>query len=251
MALEVHEQWTSGYTLYKSLTNDTGPIHVDDLRGPDDPSLDPVPRITTFEQLVSVFKLAIATRFGGAEAPPGEEYFRLVGFYIRSGVAAFIPKVLDENGNPMANILVFAHWPDAPVLELPGGERPRPDYFNDGRGVAGFTNADGDIGFGFSGGAVIGPDGGVYGIWPAAYPENTGIRQHADCALKLGWHGATDHLVANPIFQIVTKSGDDPTPPPPSGGEHVLTQILQVDGVTVSRVDLPLTVQSTLVVTGG
>lgn len=235
MELEVKQGMRSGWkpVVHQALASDTDPIFVDDLRGPDDPSLGPVPRITTLEQLVSVFHVGIATRFGGGEASPGDKYFRLVGFYIRSGVAAFIPKVLDENGNALATILVFAHWPGAPKLVIPGGGPPRPDYTGDGLGVGGFTNADGDIGFGYSGGAVIGDNGGVYTIWPAADPPGQ-PRQHADAALRLGWHGATDHLTPNPIWQVVTKSGA--TPPPPTSGDSYVSVV--INGIEQAHIGL-------------
>lgn len=243
MELEVKQGMRSGWKpvayqkiyLYAAQAGDTDSIFVVDLRADDDPSLELVQRITTLQQLINSFGLGVATRFGGGECPTGQQYYKLVGFYVRSGAAAFIPKTLDENGNALQNILVFAHWPGAPAFNLPGGGRPRPDYANGGGGVAGFTNADGDIGFGYSGGAIVSYDGeiplgGPYIIWPAANPASTGVLQHSDAAVKLGWIPNTNHLTANPIFQVVTKSGDTP-PPPTTGDEHTID--LLIDGIPI------------------
>jgi hypothetical protein len=203
-------------------------IYVDDLRAENDNSLELVPFITSFFQLQSYFKLDISTLYGGDIVEPGGLYFKLVGFYIRTGVAAFVPKVLDENGNPLAGIFVWANWPTAD--QLPQGTRLVPDYSNNFNAVGGFTNANGDIGFGYGGGAVVGGDGGVYRIWPSADPEGL-PRQWADCGIKLGWFGGTDHLTANPIFQVVEVPGDGP--PATGDTEHTLVQLL--DGVEISR----------------
>lgn len=250
LTLTVNEKITGGYPYNLLMASDTAEIFVDDLRAGDDPSLSLVPRITTYTQLVQYFGLGVATRFGGGECPPGEQYYKLVGFYVRSGAAAFIPKVLGADGTPLANILVFASWPGAPAFNLPDGGRPRPDYTNGGGGVAGFTNTDGDIGFGYSGDAIVSYDGttplgGPYLIWPAANPESTGVLQYCDAAIKLGWIPETNHLTANPIFQVTTKAGDQPSPT--DGQAHILTQA--IDGVEISRT--VLTVETTLKVANG
>lgn len=212
-------------------------IYVDDLRTDNDNSLDLVPRIETFEELKFWFKLDVLTTHGTSIVKPGDIYFKLVGFYLRIGVAAFIPIVLDQNGNPLRDIFVWASWPSAP--KFPEGSRVAPDYSENGGGVGGFTGENGDIGFGYGGGAVVGGDGGVYRIWLSSDPPGE-PRQGADCGIKLGWFGGTDHLTANPIFQVVEVEGEQP--PPSEGGEHVLIQTL--DGVEISR--NIITVETTL-----
>jgi hypothetical protein len=179
-------------------------IFVDDLRGNNDESLNLVPRITTFEQLKDVFKLDIDYSLGRDAVPSGQLYWSIIGFYVRTGVAAFIPKVLAENGQPAPppGVFVFAHWPGAPPIDA------EPNYHSNA--VGGFTNAEGDVGFGYSGGAVIGPNGGVYDIWVSADPPS-GSRFYSDMAIRLGWFGGTDHLTPNMIVQAVIK--DDVTPP--------------------------------------
>jgi hypothetical protein len=188
-------------------------VFVDDIRADDDESLNLVPRITTFAQLKDVFKLDIDHSLGYDATPPGELYWAIIGFYIRTGIAAFIPKVLGENGLPLPppGTFVFAHWPGAPQFP----ESVNPNYHSNA--VGGFTNTEGDIGFGYSGGAVVGEGGGVYDIWVSADPPH-GTRFYSDAAIRLGWFGGTDHLTANPIFQAVRKTGV--TPPP--GGQAEL-----------------------------
>jgi hypothetical protein len=114
-------------------------VFVDDLRSDDDESLNLVPRITTFAQLKETFKL---------------------------DVNHSLPKVLAENDQPVPppGAFVFAHWPGAPSMDT------NPNYHSNA--VGGFTNVNGDVGFGYSGGAVTGGDGGVYDIWVSADPPS-------------------------------------------------------------------------------
>jgi hypothetical protein len=202
-------------------------VFVDDLRDNDDNSLDLVPRITTFEQLKSVFKLDIDQSLGRDATPTGDMYWSIIGFYIRTGTAAFIPKVLAANGNPVMppGAFVFAHWPSAPALS----PAPNPNYHSNG--VGGFTNTNGDVGFGYGGGAVIGGNGGVYDIWVSADPPQ-GTRFYSDMAIRLGWFGGTDHLTANPIFQAIRKTGT----PPPSGDAKLV--VFDDNNVKVGEVSL-------------
>lgn len=180
-------------------------IFVDDLRDDEDDSLNLVPRITTFAQLKEIFKLDVDFSLGRDATPPNDFYWAVIGFYIRTGVAAFIPKVLAGNEQPVPppGALVYAHWPGAALLL----ETPNPYYH--GTAVAGYTNAEGDVGFGYSGGAVVGGDGGVYDIWVSADPPH-GRRFFSDAAIRLGWWGGTDHLTPNPIFQAIRKGGASP-----------------------------------------
>lgn len=200
-------------------------IFVDDLRADDDESLNLVPRITTFEQLKATFKLDVDHSLGRDAAKPGELYWAIIGFYLRTGAAAFIPKVLDQNElpPPSPGVFVFAHWPGAPEIN----PSPNPNYHNNA--VGGFTNTNGDIGFGYSGGAVVGGGGGVYDIWVSADPPN-GMRFFSDMAIRLGWFGGTDHLTPNPIFQAVKKEGA------PAPGDNAELRVFDDSGVFVGRV---------------
>jgi hypothetical protein len=192
----------------------TTDIFVDDVRDNDDNSLNLVPRITTFEQLKSVFKLDIDYSLGKDATPTGDLYWAIIGFYIRTGTAAFIPKVLAQNNQPVPppGAFVYAHWPSADPF--PGAVNP--NYHSNA--VGGFTNVNGDVGFGYGDGAVVGENGGVYDIWVSADPPQ-GTRFYSDMAIRLGWFGGTDHLTANPVFQAVRKAG---TPPPTGNAKLVV-----------------------------
>jgi hypothetical protein len=202
-------------------------VFVDDLRNDDDDSLNLVPRITTFEQLKNTFKIDIDHTLGRDAAKPGEFYWAVIGFYLRTGTAAFIPKVLDQNEQPPPppGVFVFAHWPGAPSIDA------NPKYHPNA--VGGFTNVNGDIGFGYSGGAVTGGGGGVYDIWVSSDPP-TGTRFYSDMAVRLGWWGGTDHLTPNPIFKAVKKGGEVL---PPIDGDAEL-RVFDQSGSFVGRVAL-------------
>lgn len=202
----------------------TDAIFVDDLRDDNDESLNLVPRITTFEQLKTTFKLDIDHTLGRDAAKSGEFYWAVVGFYLRTGTAAFIPKVLDKNEQPPPppGAFVFAHWPGAPAIDA------NPKYHPNA--VGGFTNVNGDVGFGYSGGAVTGGSGGVYDIWVSSDPP-TGTRFYSDAAVRLGWWGGTDHLTPNPIFKAIKKEGELP---PPNGGQIEL-RVFDKMGAYVGR----------------
>ena len=203
-------------------------IFVDDLRDDNDNSLNLVPRITTFAQLKDVFKLDINYSLGRDATPPGELYWAIIGFYLRTGVAAFIPKVLAENEQPVPppGAFVFAHWPGAPPIDA------EPFYHPNAKG--GFTNVNGDVGFGYSGGAVVGEGGGAYDIWVSADPPPPqGTRFFSDMAARLGWFGGTDHLTPNPIFQAIRKESNIP---PPSGDTEL--RIFDSGGAFIGRVAL-------------
>lgn len=202
-------------------------IFVNDVRADDDASLGPIPRIETFEELQQVFGLDVDTGLGGDVVTAGQRYWKLVGFEVRTGVAAFLTQIKDRNGNPADKILVYNHWPSVEQLPTPAN----PPYFSNAK--AGFTDTSGVQGAPYSGGAVTGPDGGPYYIWPSADPPG-GARIAGDMAAKLGWIGGTDHLTANPIFQDTLKGGS--TPPPDGDGAKLV--VYDADGTLVGEVAL-------------
>lgn len=198
-------------------------LFVQDMRADNDPSLNLVPRMVVYPDLQAVSNTRVSSGYGWAAAPDGALVWRLVGFYIRSGAAAFIPKFLLENGQPANNILVVHSWEGAPAL--PNDAVITPDYMGK-RGVAGFTNTNGDIGFGYSGGmAYVGKQGpGV--VWPVC-PTHLPEPKFADAAFGLGWFGGTDHTTVNPVFQLVRKGSAPPPPPtpPPTEGNYILVKV--------------------------
>ncbi len=190
---------------------------VQDLRPTDDPGLSIVPRLNTWSELKSWVAISIDGSKGWDVAPNGSLVWKCIGFIIRSGPAEFRPKFLTEGGSPAPDILVVHSWPGAPTLPNP----LFPDY-SGGHGVAGFTNASGDIGFGYSGGMVYTgakPFQGIGIIWPLC-PTHLPEPKFADCAKGLGWFGGTPHTTPSPVYQLVRKAAS--TIPIPAGTQFTL-----------------------------
>jgi hypothetical protein len=201
-------------------------IWVDDLRPEGDSSFAIVPRISTFEELASHFKVEVDKSMGEDGVQDGQWYWKLVGFKLRIGPAAYLPETKQSDHQPSPNILMWRSWPGADTPVSP----PQPPYFQ--RGVAGFTDANGVIGFGYGGGSVVGENGGPDAIWPNTDPPDKINRiVGSDCAKKLGWMGGTDHLTPQPIFKATQKGGSTTPPPSPGpGGQEEMVIELRIDG---------------------
>jgi hypothetical protein len=214
----------------------TEDIFVQDLRANNDASLGPVPRnmVDTYEKLSALFGLSVIRQFGWDIAPPGSRCYKLVGFYLRTGVSEYIVKVRDITGAPLENIVVLRSWgePGEPGSAETPAQPGRPPYFRNF--VGGWTNAEGDAGFPYENGSVVRDGIGPDRIWPTIDPEGRAV-QYSDCAINLGWWGSTNHLTPNPIFQIVEKS--NVTPPPTPGGEKRIV-IVDADGTAFGSLTL-------------
>lgn len=180
-------------------------IFVNDVRANDNASLSLIPRIATFEELKQWFGLDVDTSKGEERAANGQRYWRIVGFEVRTGIAAFMPQVKRLSGDPAPDILVFRHFPGS--VGFPASIDP--EYFTSGE--AGFTDSNGVKGIPYGDGNVTGENGGVDHIWLSSDPPG-GKRIGSDMASRLGWIGGTDHLTANPIFRDTLK-GDTTIPP--------------------------------------
>ncbi len=124
---------------------------------------------------------------------------------VQYGVASFIPKFLLENGSPADGIAVAHSWNGAPAL--PNPDSITPDY-NNKTGVVGFSNANGDAGFPYSGGMVYSgnkPYSGPGIIWPLC-PQHLTEPKYADAAFGLGWLDI--HTTINPVFRLVRKQSE-------------------------------------------
>lgn len=207
----------------KIVNNGDDDMFVNDVRANDDASLTLVPRIETFEKLKEVFGLDIDTSKGGDRAQNGQRYWKIIGFEVRTGIAAYMTQVKTASGGPAANIVVFRHWPDAP--NLPAGTNP--DYFPNA--VGGWTDANGIQGSPYGDDSVTGANGGPDYIWLSSDPSG-GARIGSDMATRLGWIGGTDHLTANLIYQDVLKGST------PSSGAKLV--IFDVNGDFVGQVNL-------------
>jgi len=136
---------------------------------------------------------------------PDASAFRVVELRESYGPAAYVAKVLGDQGQPLDQELVARHWPYRdfnPDLDpLPeGGE-----WFT--TGVYGPTNANGDIGFGAGGDDYYHPENGGIGassFWVLEY--------RSDCVENIGMLGGTAHALMNPVFMWI--DGEEPPDPP-------------------------------------
>ncbi len=138
--------------------------------------------------------------------PDGAEWFKLVKLEQRDGWAGLNVHLIDEAGNPLANVAVCQGWQDGPHLgdgTEPMGGQPGA-YPNQGQ--AGFTNDDGILGFGWGAGEQFRPweTGGAHWYWV--------MGQWSEVPCGFGWWFGTNHMTIEPTFQRVTT--EEPPPPP-------------------------------------
>jgi hypothetical protein len=201
-------------------------ILINDLRATNDPSLSQTNgRITTWDKLQQYCPVII--KDSSSEVAVGTSYWKIVEIYIRTGVAEYIPKVHDKNGNPLDKYVVFRHWPSAPKLPPEVTYRP---YDN---AVGGLTNGDGDAGFPYGGGSVYVNGNGPDAIWVSPTVGKLDEPQASDVVRNLGWLGGSDHLTVNPVFQWTVKGG---TLPPVTGDRMLF--IYAADGTVFGRIAL-------------
>ena len=210
-------------------------INVIDERPPNDESLNAVPRLNTWEDVKRELKCDVSRAYGYDAANDGEYYWELTDVQVSVGPTIYKVTLKDGSSNsPVPSILIFNHWPDAE--QITSGIQPPYHPNADG----GFTNTYGEIDFSFGGGNVIGPNGGPNDIWVSADPPSTpNARRWSDCLVRLGWHGATDHLTLWPTFTLKVKQ-DQTIPPvnPPGiidkGDFIIVTSVVHTlsDGVT-------------------
>lgn len=175
--------------------------------------------------------------FRRAQVQPGQKVFRLVELWEKTGHSSLITQVLDENGNPMANVDVAFYWPGAPDPPDP----PTQVYAHDWerRFVHGPTNVNGDVGPGMGPGAYHGPgEGGPHAVW-VRHPNIP-----SDICEKLGMLAGTFHDHLDQKFQLVVEGGGEPPvePPvtPPSEDLAALVQEVQSLKERVAKLEAKL-----------
>jgi len=196
------------------------PIKVYDVRPDEHNSLETLPRLGygDIEQLQAFYKFEIDYWYGYDRAKAGELFWGVHGFELKAGPAILQPQVRDEDGTPIMDspgILLFLSWPGAETLP-PGVD---PSY--EARGIAGFTEGKGCVGWGFGGESHIGAGGGPYTVWVSSDPEEATYERRvgSDAVRKLGWWD--DHIIPNPIFQVMRKEGGG-IPPTPVETEYLV-----------------------------
>ncbi len=105
------------------------------------------------------------------------------------GPTALVIHVENAEGTSLENVPVVFHWPDAP--ELP----PEQQSCGLDRGIVGYTDSSGDVGFGMGPGAYYFPPGaGPHVVWVAV--EGT------DCLRGLGMLGGTNHIHLDSAWRV-------------------------------------------------
>lgn len=159
-------------------------------------------------------------------APPGEgPVFKISALREKIYTAAtLVVRVTNKDGAPIEGLQVAWYWPDAPVDPYAGPQGGLPPQMRPQRAVTGFTNINGDTGFGMGRGAYFFPSQGQIG------PHATWIYGQAtrsDVILGLGMLGQTNHDHYDVEFVSVTHEG---TPPPPDfPREEILAELARVE----------------------
>jgi len=205
------------------------PIRVADVRPDGHSSLQVLPRLThdELDRLQAFYKFQLDFTHGYNRAAPGQLYWGIAALELKAGPAILQPQVRDQDGNLILTppgILLFLHWPGAESFPA----TVDPPYHQNG--TAGFTEGKGSIGWGFGGESHIGDDGGPYTVWVSSDPVEWPIRRvGSDAVKKLGWWD--DHIIPNPIFQIMRKAGDVT---PPEGAEYLVN--IAADGTIAGHI---------------
>jgi len=195
-----------------------------------------------FEYVKSKYGVA----YRRAEVAPGQKVYRLVELREKTGHHSLITQVLDEDGNPMANVDIAFYWPDAPDPPDPQTEVYPHDWY--GNFVHGLTNVNGDVGPGMGKGAYHGEgEGGPHAVWV----RDPNIP--SDICEKLGMMAGTFHDHLDQKFKLVTvpetEIGPDleleskPTEPlvtPPSEDLAALVQEVQSLKERVAKLEAKL-----------
>lgn len=204
--------------------------YVNDVRANDSGSLGPVPRILDFTGLQAALGPQPDHSLGWDKASDGDLVFKLVGFEVRDGIAAFMPQTQNLDGSPLGNILMFEHWDDGADIKT-SDPCPRYEVAN----AAGFNDANGVIAFAYSDPPNGGPNGGPFTIWPSASPPGM-EPQFCDACRKLGW--VDHHVNCNPIFRLVRKGVAPPIPGDPTDPSDPIDWVPGDTVITVPPDDL-------------
>jgi hypothetical protein len=169
-------------------------------------------------------------------APPGEgPVYRVSALREKVNTAAtLVVRVTSREGTPLEGVQVAWYWPDAPSDPHAGPQGGLPPQTRPQRAVSGFTNINGDTGFGMGTGAYYFPSEGQIG------PHATwvhGQMTRSDVVLGLGMLGATNHDHFDVEFAQVF--GEEPPPPPPDcPREEILAELARVEAAIRAIRDL-------------
>lgn len=134
-----------------------------------------------------------------AEAAPGEQVYRIVEIREAEGPSVQIVFIYSDQGQPLQDVYVARHWPDAPN-ELPF----HPASAWESNAVVGRTKENGEVGFALGrGDYIFGPGQGVSSLWVADRTIKS------DYAGKLGMIAGTNHRRLDFVYHLTTVPADD------------------------------------------
>lgn len=151
---------------------------------------------------------------------------RITGIYARDWGAVQLVRVLNEHGAPLERVAVGRWWPDAPGLDpFP------PDCFATrwkDRAIIGWTNEEGNVGFGMGSGDTPPGSSGCWVIHCQAPSDWVG---------GLGWSPGVEHKCAVLEFKIGPVNDLPPEPPANIGQAYqLLDQSLNAQGLKLANV---------------
>lgn len=166
-----------------------------------------------------------------AEVQPSEQAYRIIEIREAEGPSVQLVTVRSEAGNRQMGVGVARYWPDAPPLPFEPASAWKP------KGVVGYTNENGDVGFGLGRGDYItAPGQGVTAVWVA----DPAVK--SDLADKLGMIAGTNHRRLDFVFQLTVPEapGDDDS----AGAGTSLTERLAALEARVSTLEALLNQES-------
>ena len=169
-------------------------------------------------------------------APAGEgPVYKLSALHEKINTAAtVVVRVANQDGAPIEGVQVAWYWPDAPVDPNCGPQGGLPPQMQPDRAVTGFTNLNGDTGFGMGRGAYYFPSQGQIG------PHATWIYGQAtrsDVIFGLGMLGETNHDHFDVEFVRVAQE-DLPSPRPDCPREEILAELARIEAAVQAIRDL-------------
>ena len=156
--------------------------------------------------------------------------------------AALVATVLGEDGQAVADIPVARYWPDAPPLP-PDQAHWQP------RGVIGYTNVNGDVGFGMGPGDFYHPPQQEGASWMWVAQPDVPTDAVSGLGMLIKDDGPTNHWHMNAVFRWDPGTPEPPPPPPPD--PELLTLVRDIRDAVLRILDIISTFPAGMARTSG
>ncbi len=190
-----------------------------------------------------------------ATIPQGQVGYRVAQLQQKIGPCGMMVKVVNEQFDPtttdpeknkgtaLEHIAVIQGWIGGQVLPADAAPRTGPDTWEQpegkpNKGGGGFTNDNGDFGWGWGPGEQVPPgEEGPHWYWvmPGDY------HWFSDVILNLGWVWGSDHDTLNIVFQRVAGTEPEPPEPPDDGDGDVAAAIRYLADTIAAGIPVRLT----------